>query len=524
MTFVPDRSGVNPLDRRYSSSNRTVANSAAVAAATPSYPGEIIRALDTGRPYRALSGAPGAWGGGAVANPASGIPAGVTFQSIDGGADYYARNGFANAAAAGWDSNVVPICQFLESMLGGLNGPAIMNDTNCNTLLAMQADGGSIATLRNNGISFIPQYHELDQIISTGGASPGSETVGVLAWDEPGSYQQAIDGLQLTPNIYQDGKFWYENYTWNQLVFGDVEGHKISDLADDLITTPNGAKRHLDVLALDIYWMAGDAGGDGGAYNSGKVYGFPDPPAALLTSDQRRRGCRYGDVVTWIRESYRVYEAGFGQVNQRWYATYPAPTAVWIETGGPYDTNTTLASYIQPAELNAAVWSTIIHGARMILYFGHNFGTAPGSLGGGWVKGTNFYKTIYPGQSISIYDQVKATNALVKQLATVINSRFALGYVTVSPAGWKFGDPGVLGIVDVGFDVMAKFGPDAKFYIFAMPRYSPALTNQVATFTLTGVTTGTATVINEARTRPIAGGQFTDTFANGHTVHIYRID
>lgn len=63
MTIVRDLSGVNPLDNKYGSVNRTVANVAAVVALTPLYPGEIVLALDQGMRYRALgSTAAAGWG------------------------------------------------------------------------------------------------------------------------------------------------------------------------------------------------------------------------------------------------------------------------------------------------------------------------------------------------------------------------------------------------------------------------------------------------------------------------------
>ena len=35
--------------------------------------------------------------------------------------------------------------------------------------------------------------------------------------------------------------------------------------------------------------------------------------------------------------------------------------------------DTTAATYITPPELNWAVWSSLIHGAREIIYFNHTF-------------------------------------------------------------------------------------------------------------------------------------------------------
>ena len=62
MATVPDRSGNNPLDLKYNWENRTAANAAAVMALTPVFPGEIVRAVDTGQRYRGLALVAGSWG------------------------------------------------------------------------------------------------------------------------------------------------------------------------------------------------------------------------------------------------------------------------------------------------------------------------------------------------------------------------------------------------------------------------------------------------------------------------------
>lgn len=159
--------------------------------------------------------------------------------------------------------------------------------------------------------------------------------------------------------------------------------------------------------------------------------------------------------------------------------------------------------------MNCAVWQSIIHGCRMIIYFNHTFGgpqtNDPDNFGNA------YFQKVQPGQTISIYAQAKATNALIKQLAPVINSPTAAGFTTVTPA------PTVNG----GIDAVAKYS-NGVFYIFAATRESGTAKNMFATFT---VKTGTSvTVINEGRTIPITGGSFTDTFATGNTVHIYRVN
>jgi len=160
--------------------------------------------------------------------------------------------------------------------------------------------------------------------------------------------------------------------------------------------------------------------------------------------------------------------------------------------------------------MNWAVWSSIIHGARGIDYFDHSFS-------GPQVSDMNveetYFQTVQPGQSISIYAQIKATDAAIKQLAPVINSPNALGYVQISPAASQYS----------GVEAMAKYY-NKQFYIFAETRDSMTMTNIAATFTLADKAATNVTVVNENRTISVSNGVFKDTFASAATVHIYQIN
>ena len=145
---------------------------------------------------------------------------------------------------------------------------------------------------------------------------------------------------------------------------------------------------------------------------------------------------------------------------------------------------------------------------------------SPALLGHGDNLAQPFYQTIQPGQTISIYDQVQETDALIKQLAPVLNSPFALNYVTVNSGGYTYP------IADTtlgGIEVMAK-DYNGQFYIFADTRDSETQTNIHATFTIADKNALSVTVVNENRTIPVVNGVFSDTFANGATVHIYQVN
>src|SRR5207248_1374229 len=94
--------------------------------------------------------------------------------------------------------------------------------------------------------------------------------------------------------------------------------------------------------------------------------------------------------------------------------------------------DTTADDYMQPAELNWAVWESIIHSARALIYFNDSFGgpaISSDNMDTAWYQDAADYPS-----GISMYAQTKSTDALIEQLAPVINSPFAEGYATVSPA------------------------------------------------------------------------------------------
>ena len=415
------------------------------------------------------------------------LPPGVKLQEIDGGPNYYQNNGFTNAYNAGWDSpSFFPIGDDYCFYPG--NSIATFFDVGLNFSHRVTADT-DMTLLRNNNVWALTEGQ---------GTNFGTETIG---WhiEEPADWASIAAEVQGYGNDLANRLIQISN-TWNQFVYGGYAGTpgdgSMKAVMDSPISTSIG-NVHLDIPGDDIYWFAGSTISGYAPYYGQLIYGT----SALLTADQCARGCHYGDMVDFMRQ---------------WLTTYPAPVgAPYIETE---DGLTGAGSReITPPELNWAVWSTIIHGARWILYFGttSNFGSGP-TFG--------FSTSILPGQSISMYTQGKATNGLVKQLAPVINAPFMLNYFTVSP-------PAVVlsaSTADSGIDAMAKWygggGSLANgYYIFATTRESETVTNLSATFTTSGHYTGPVTVVNESRTVSATNGVFSDTFANSWTVHIYQI-
>ena len=421
------------------------------------------------------------------------LPTGVTLQQIDGGPTYYASNGLTYAANAGWDNaSFIPIGPWEEFLVTQSDADRWI-DLGWNT--GFTITGNSSASLaRSNGIWLIQDAGQ--QLPGT-----GAETVGNLTVDEPSTFAEGVSTpIGTTANSIQDGRFWWINNTVAFISYGGLNGAPApgtsAAVLDALITTPNGTKRHIDASSLDLYWFAG-------AHASFwlSAGGVLDNLSGSMTTDQAARGSNYGDVIS----------------DERLATGGTTPIFGFVEDGGPYTQDTSASDYITPPELNWAVWSELIHGARGVIYFNHTFA-------GPEVSDDNldqpYYQTVQPGQTVSIYTQVKNTDALVEQMAPVLNSPTALNYVSVNTPGY------VNGVVDSlfsGIEVLAK-DDNGQFYIFADTRDSMTQTNVAATFTLADKNATSVTVVGENRTIAVSNGVFTDTFATAATVHIYKVN
>jgi hypothetical protein len=443
----------------------------------------------------------------------SGLPPGVTLSAIDGETmtgnvmshNYYARNGFTNAASStfdpsynngGWDDpRFFPIGQ--DYSFYPSNSTATFKALGLNFTHRVTADT-NLSTLKAAGIWALPAPGE--------GSNPGSETIG---WhiEEPNAWSDIVSEVQSAGSGLT-GRLLQISFTFNQLYYRTISGTPCGGTTMPYvmscpISTSIG-NVHLNVPGDDLYWFAASAAGSQ-QYQGGLIY----KGGGGATADQMARGSNYGDMVDTMRP---------------WLASYPAPV------GAPYiETEDGLVGAgsrrITPPELNWAAWSTIVHGARWLLYFGttSNFGT--GSTFG-------FSQSILSGQSISMYNQAIATHTKVKNLAPILNSPFAINFASATPAGYTFPTRHI--VWDNGIEIMAKYFTGGTYsnstgtfgnglYIFASVRGSAAQNNIGATFTIANTGKTSVPVVGEGRNVTVTNGgtQFTDTFANAYTVHIY---
>ena len=167
------------------------------------------------------------------------------------------------------------------------------------------------------------------------------------------------------------------------------------------------------------------------------------------------------------------------------------PVWAFVELGHPYPENSWPS--IQPSQVIAAVWQSLIAGARGIIYFNHSFG------------GPCVTDNVLRDQC---YARVRAVvtqlDREIHALAPVLNAPFADGVVTASP----------------GVNFSTKWYK-RHFYVLAGSDNPNA---QEVTFSMPCVGSAAVTVLNEHRTIQASGGTFSDYFANGDAIHIYRID
>lgn len=170
-----------------------------------------------------------------------------------------------------------------------------------------------------------------------------------------------------------------------------------------------------------------------------------------------------------------------------------ASMPVWnfVEVGQPFAEEDDAT--ITGPQLRAAVWSSIINGARGITYFSHSFGGPCKS-----------YNLLRDQCGNAIRGDFAAVNKQIGQLAPVLNAPFVDGYARS----------------DGPIDLAVKRYDGSNYLLVGSTRDAPA----DSAITLSCGNAESVEVIDENRTIPIIDRTFRDTFADGNAVHLYRIN
>jgi len=366
----------------------------------------------------------------------------------EGGVRYYAA--FPQAEASGWsDPKHFPTGVWFESVLS--DADALSDKVNgLNTYVELTADT-DLGAVRRNGMS---------AMISEQFGNRGNESVAWLLGDEVDMTHGPENGyaeMQRLGGRYpaDDGRMRYANYGKGVMFWeSDTEASRF-------------VNEYTTVVSNDIYW-----------YTDPHVCGAPgeDPPAGV-TAATCRRAANYGLTMDRMR-----YLDGLDGRRQ--------PVFAFVEVGHPFTEAD--APTITGEQIAGAVLNSLIHEARGIIYFNHNFG---GPCLSQHVLRDRCGDAVRP--------TVAELNSRIAALAPVLNTQ---SYV------WMF---------NPDLDTMLKtYG--GSYYVFAMLGRTGVPGAQRLTLP-PGSTGSVAEVLFEGRSVPIAGGAIQDVFAQESSYHIYRI-
>ncbi|WP_315772752.1 hypothetical protein [Rhodococcoides kroppenstedtii] len=390
-----------------------------------------------------------------IARP-TGFPDSVTLREIDGGADFYAR--FSPSLPAGddffpvglWASSVVDDTRWPTYRASGITTyvePTPDSDP------SLVADAGmTVLSSRGDGTNGRFTADEVDMWAGPGDAAWTGRFPGDGDVCEPVTAKCGYTVLDTLASTADDDALTYGNFGKSVLFWGtDEQSHRF-------------VNDYQDVVSADAYWFTDpnicDAS-EGGVLLAG---GTAVPEASC------RRAENYGATVDRVR----------GLVDP------PGSKPVWafVEVGRPFENS---PSSIRPRDMQDAVWSSVVHGARGVVFFNHSFG--------GDCRSQHVLLDCDP----AMLDAVAVTAARLRDLAPVLAAPFADGLVVSSSV-----------------DATAKY-LDGDFYVLAAtPREGGRVSLGLACDPLSPIE-----VVGESRT-VVAGpnGELEDDAAGG--LHVYR--
>ncbi|HEU0086636.1 MAG TPA: hypothetical protein VFQ77_03125 [Pseudonocardiaceae bacterium] len=403
--------------------------------------------------------------GGAVTTPG---PAVLELPRVpwEGGPAYYSR--FPAAAKAGWtDPRFFPVGVWFEAVVTQ-DDVDLDRAAGLNTYFEL-TESTDMSLVRANGMF---------AFISKPLAGYGKETVGWLLSDEVDMWARGGDA-PWTGNQPGEGEICEPpdagcGYTvlralTDRLPHGDGRMRYTNFGKGVMMWLPDGDAAHLvndytDLVSTDIYWYT-----DGNICQEAQNF-------LALPAERCRLAASYGSTVDRTRQS----DAEDGRRQ---------PVLAFVQTGWPAEGD---HRAIEPDQLTGAVMNSLIHEARGIIYFNHNFG----------------------GPCITQHVLRDQCGAAVRPAVTEVNRRIAELAPVLNTQSYEYTFNPVL-------DTMLK-EYNGSFYVFAMLSRGAALGGHV--FTLPeGLRGAKAEVLYENRSIDIFGGRFADSFNTEHAYHIYKI-
>ncbi|GAA3443693.1 hypothetical protein [Planomonospora venezuelensis] len=383
----------------------------------------------------------------------------------EGGPAYY--RAYPAADAAGWSKDTFfPIGVWFESVVEEKD-VLVDKEAGLNTYFAL-TDNSDAGFIRKHGMWAITGK-PLD--------GAGAETVGWLISDEPDMWAGAGDNKWTgknqgegepcepaqTPCGYTvmrelkdrlpkgDGRMYYANYGKGVAMWEtEAEAEKFV----------NG---YTDIMSTDLYWYSDP---------------FICEEAERFLQLPRTR-CPRAAGYGLLMDKERKLDGRDGKRQ---------PIYAFVEVGWPMEDGRA----IEPEQVRGAVMQSLIHEARGIIYFNHNFG--------GPCISQHVLRDCYPETRAAVTE----VNRQITRLAPVLNTQsYVHGFGT-------------------GLDTMLK-ERDGSYYVFAMIGQGTEPGPRTLTLPSRIASAGSVEVLFENRTVPVEGGRFEDTFASEHTAHIYKI-
>ncbi len=414
----------------------------------------------------------------------------MSLTQVDGGPNYYAR--FSHGLPT--KKSYFPIGAWIRPAEFQAHFDAYA-DFGMNLFIGVEApEFTDEALIRRAGMQTLVQADERTRFNGI-----GSENAGWLTSDEVDMTHGPGGGYEHIANILaglpQDGKVRFTNYGKGVLLWeDDAEAERFVNEFQQIVST-------------DLYWFTDP--------NQSSMAAPPWLPEGAngnwptISGATVKRAANYGYQI----DRLRALDAMDGERQPVW---------AFVELGWPFiESASEGGRRIRPAELRAAVWHSIIAGARGILYFDHNFG--PGTPD----------STIHGQGYADNRAMAKSVNAQVKSLAPVLNSPtvrsgWSQGAGTTAMVKWAKAKKGCKSRKGKkkkckkakGKKAAKKKKAKGNLYVFAGSAGSAVK----GRFSLPCVSNAKAEVVGENRTIPIRRGSFSDHFADGNAIHIYRID
>lgn len=395
-------------------------------------------------------------------------PAGVSVRAPDGGgAAYYDRfaNGphYPNAFPLGiWLASARTSEEVRQDREAGINTYVGLSG---DSKPEVAADGGMAVLLTADAADADANRHqgwlvsdEVDMWAGAGDAAWTGRRAGQGAvCDPPGAKCGFTVQRRLVDDVPRDGRLRFANYGKGVLFWAtDADAKRF-------------ANDYQDVVAVDAYWYTDAALCQ--QFEGGRLLDPGSPKA--LGAGECHRGANYGKAVERVRQL--VEPAG------------SKPVWGFVELGRPGPASPA----ITPAQVRAAVWQSIIHGARGIVYFNHSFAAE--------CRSTHLLRD--PCWA-PIRQAVTDLNAQVTRLAGVLDSADVTGLVRA----------------DEGVNVLVKRAEDDLVVVAA------GRGEQTDATMRSGCRwSGDVEVVDEQRTLRASDGSWTDRFANAEAVHVYRL-